>query len=500
MRESTPLTTPRVMGTETEFGIASRDPSATDPISNSLAVIGHYPGLSVPHAVWDYENENPLLDARGFEVDGERERPNPDYNRQLNKVLANGGRLYVDGAHPEYSTPECTNPREIVAYERISERILAQCLDEMTRVRGSEQFVLYKNNSDGKGNSYGYHENYMLSRLVPFERIVKALAPFFVTRPIYAGAGKVGAENQTSPADYQISQRADFFECLVDLNTMVKRPIVNSRDEPHADYGKYRRLHVIVGDANMAELSTYLKVGTLAIVLDLVEAGVELPQVELDDPVLAIKQVSRDLTMNGVLKLTGGRSTTALEIQRAYLKAAMDFYACHELNQVTKDVLVRWEDVLDKLERDPRLLAHELDWVAKRHIMESYMDRKGCGWNDSRVRLMDLQYHDVRPDKGLYYTLERSHLIERVVQDVEVSRAEFLPPPGTRAYFRGRCIGKFSKSIYGASWTSVLFDVGNTTIKKVPLMDPLRGTESLTADLLDQSDTAEALLARLKAS
>lgn len=488
------------MGTETEFGIASRDASATDPISNSLAVIGHYPGLSVPHAVWDYENENPLLDARGFEVDGERERPNPDYNRQLNKVLANGGRLYVDGAHPEYSTPECTNPREIVAYERISERILTQCLDEMTRVRGSEQFVLYKNNSDGKGNSYGYHENYMLSRSVPFERIVKALAPFFVTRPIYAGAGKVGAENQTSSADYQISQRADFFECLVDLNTMVKRPIVNSRDEPHADYGKYRRLHVIVGDANMAELSTYLKVGTLAIVLDLVEAGVELPQVELDDPVLAIKQVSRDLTMSGTLKLTGGRSTTALEIQRAYLKTAMDFYACHELNQVTKDVLVRWEDVLDKLERDPRLLARELDWVAKRQMMESYMDRKGCGWNDSRVRLMDLQYHDVRPDKGLYYTLERSHLIERVVQDVEVSRAEFMPPPGTRAYFRGRCIGKFSKSIYGASWTSVLFDVGNTTIKKVPLMDPLRGTESLTADLLDQSDTAEALLARLKAS
>jgi len=499
MRESTPLTTPRVLGTETEFGIASRDASATDPIANSLAVIGHYPGLSVPHAVWDYENENPLLDARGFEVDGERERPNPDYNRQLNKVLASGGRLYVDGAHPEYSTPECTNPREIVAYERISERILAQCLDEMIRIRGRDQFVLYKNNSDGKGNSYGYHENYMLSRSVPFERIVKALAPFFVTRLIFAGAGKVGAENQTSPVDYQISQRADFFECLVDLNTMVKRPIVNSRDEPHADYGKYRRLHVIVGDANMAEVSTYLKVGTLAIVLDLVEAGVELPQVELEDPVLAIKQVSRDLTMKGGLKLTGGRSKTALEIQRAYLKAAMNFFACHELNQITKDVLVRWEDVLDKLERDPRLLTQELDWVAKRHMMESYMERKGCGWNDPRVRLMDLQYHDVRPEKGLYYTLERSHLIERIVQDVEVARAEFTPPSGTRAYFRGRCIGKFAKSIYGASWTSILFDVGNATIKKVPLMDPLRGTESLTADLLDQSETAEALLARLKA-
>jgi len=196
---------------------------------------------------------------------------------------------------------------------------------------------------------------------------------------------------------------------------------------------------------------------------------------------------------------TDGRATTAVEIQRTYLKAAMDFYACHELDQVTKDILVRWEDVLDKLERDPRSLAEELDWAAKRHMIESYMDRKGCGWNDPRVRLMDLQYHDIRPDKGLYYALERSHLIERIVQDVEVVRAEFTPPSGTRAYFRGRCIGKFSKSIYGASWTSVLFDVGNTTIKKVPLMDPLRGTESLTAELLDQSESAEALLSKLKA-
>ncbi|MBA5867609.1 MAG: proteasome accessory factor PafA2 [Nitrospira sp. CR1.3] len=499
MSDANAPTTPRVLGTETEFGIASRDAAMADPITNSLAVIGHYPGLSVPHAVWDYENENPLLDARGFEVEGERERPNPDYNRQLNKVLANGGRLYVDGAHPEYSTPECTNPREVVAFERVAEKILAQCLDAMTRARGREQLVLYKNNSDGKGNSYGYHENYLVSRAVPFDRLVQVLAPFFVTRPIFAGAGKVGAENQTSPADYQISQRADFFECLVDLNTMVKRPIVNSRDEPHSEYSKYRRLHVIVGDANMAELSTYLKIGTLAIVLDLVEAGADLPQFELEDPVRAIKQVSRDLTIRETLKLSGGRSTTALAIQRAYLKAAMNFYACHDLPQVTKDVLVRWEEVLEKLERDPRLLVRELDWVAKRHMMESYMERKGCGWDDSRIRLMDLQYHDIRPEKGLYYTLERGHMIERIVQEVEVTRAEFMPPPGTRAYFRGRCVGKFSNSIYGASWTSVLFDVGNTTIKKVPLMDPLRGTEALTGDLLEQSDTAEALLAKLKA-
>jgi len=499
MADANAPSTPRVLGTETEFGIASRDAAMADPITNSLAVIGHYPGLSVPHAVWDYENENPLLDARGFEVDGERERPNPDYNRQLNKVLANGGRLYVDGAHPEYSTPECTNPREVVAFERVAERILAQCLDAMIKARGREQIVLYKNNSDGKGNSYGYHENYLVSRSVPFERLVQVLAPFFVTRSVFAGAGKVGAENQTSPADYQISQRADFFECLVDLNTMVKRPIVNSRDEPHCEHSKYRRLHVIVGDANMAELSTYLKIGTLAIVLDLVEAGADLPKFELEDPVRAIKQVSRDLQLKETLRMAGGQATTALAIQRGYLRAAMDFYACHDLPQVTKDVLVRWEEVLDKLERDPRSLVRELDWVAKRHLMESYMERKGCGWNDPRIRLMDLQYHDLRPDKGLYYTLERSHMIERIVQDVEISRAEFMPPSGTRAYFRGRCVGKYAKSIYGASWTSVLFDVGNTTIKKVPLMDPLRGTEALTAELLEQSDSAEALLEKLKA-
>ena len=243
----------RVIGTETEFGIAAKDAALSDPVAGSIAVIGHYPGLPAPNAIWDYENENPLLDARGFEVEGERERPNPEYNRQLNKVLANGGRLYVDGAHPEYSIPECSNPREVVAFERIGERILARSLTELTRARGREQCIVYKNNSDGKGNSYGYHENYMVSRAVPFDRILRVLAPFFVTRLIVAGAGKVGAENQTSPAEYQISQRADFFECLADLNTMVKRPIVNTRDEPHAEYSKYRRLHVIVGDANMAE-------------------------------------------------------------------------------------------------------------------------------------------------------------------------------------------------------------------------------------------------------
>ena len=489
----------RVIGTETEFGIAAKDAALSDPVAGSIAVIGHYPGLPAPNAIWDYENENPLLDARGFEVEGERERPNPEYNRQLNKVLANGGRLYVDGAHPEYSIPECSNPREVVAFERIGERILARSLTELTRARGREQCIVYKNNSDGKGNSYGYHENYMVSRAVPFNRLLQVLAPFFVTRLIVAGAGKVGAENQAGPAEYQISQRADFFECLADLNTMVKRPIVNTRDEPHAEYSKYRRLHVIVGDANMAELSTYLKVGTLSMVLELLEAGAALPHIELDEPVRAIKQVSRDLDMKQSLKLTNGRPTTALAVQRAYWSAATSYYADHPTTEIMQDVLRRWEHVLDCLEKDPRLLVEELDWVAKRHLIESYMDRKGCGWSDPRVKLMDLQYHDVRPDKGLFYTLERSNLIKRVVSEEEIVRAETLPPPGTRAYFRGRCAAKFAASLYGVSWTSVLFDFGNPTITRIPLMDPNRGTEAMTGALLDSCPTAEALLEKLKA-
>jgi proteasome accessory factor A len=499
MPEHTPTNRSRVLGTETEFGIAAKDNSAADPVTGSIAVIGHYTGLPAPRAIWDYEHENPLLDARGFEVDGERERPNPDYNRQLNKVLANGGRLYVDGAHPEYSTPECSTPREVVAFERAGERILAQSLREMARVRGSEQYLLYKNNSDGKGNSYGYHENYLVSRAVPFETIARVLTPFLVTRPIFAGAGKVGAENQTAPAEYQISQRADFFECLLDLNTMVKRPIINTRDEPHADHAKFRRLHVIVGDANMAEVSTYLKVGTLDIVLELLEAGANLPSVELDEPVRVFKQVSRDLDMKETLKLAGGRPTTAVAVQRAYLNAASSYYATKGLDPSTQDILRRWETVLDTLDRDPRLLVTQLDWVAKRHMIESYMDRKGCGWDDPRIKLMDLQYHDVRPDRGLFYTLERGDHIERIVEEAEIQRAELTPPPGTRAFFRGRCASKFAKALYGASWTSVLFDVGNATIKKVPLMDPHRGTQALTGGLLDTVDTVDALIEKLKA-
>ena len=493
------MTTKRAFGTETEFGIATRDPESVDPVSNSLFLINHYPNFPSPKILWDYENENPLLDIRGFEVEGERERPGPDYNRLLNKVLANGGRLYVDGAHPEYSTPECTTARGVVLYEKAGDRIMAAAVRAVEQVRGPGSLLVYKNNTDGKGNSYGYHENYLVARAIPFERVARTLVPFLVTRLIFTGAGKVGAENQTSPAVYQISQRADFFETLMDLNTMVKRPIINTRDEPHSDPVKYRRLHVIAGDVNMAECATYLKVGAMAVVLDMIEDNWALPAIELEDPVHAIKVVSRDLEVKADLRLAGGKATTAIAVQRAYCKAAQDYYASHELTLPVKEVLIRWEETLDKLERDPRELVRELDWVAKRDLIESYLDRKGCGWEDPRVAMMDLQYHDVRPEKGLYFTLERANRVERIVMDEEVCQAETVAPLDTRAYFRAACVKKWPQEVYAASWTSVLFDVGNAAIKKVPLMEPLRGTEALTKDLLDESDTVGALLEKLKA-
>lgn len=485
-----------LLGTETEFGVATRDPVASDPVSNAILLVNSYPHLPSGQALWDYENENPLRDARGFEVEGERERPGPDYNRLLNKVLANGGRLYVDGAHPEYSTPECTGPRDVVRYEKAGERIMDLCRELAGRGKGpNDRFVLYKNNTDNKGNSYGYHENYLVARALPFDCLIDQMTPFFVTRQVYAGSGKVGAEPRRDDITYQLSQRADFFEVLVDLNTMVKRPIINTRDEPHADPERYRRFHVIVGDATMADYSTYLKVGTTALVLKLVEQGGSVPGVQLEDPVGAIKAISRDPSLKLRLRLKEGGSATAVEIQQRYCEAVTT--RLQDAAPWAADVLAQWADVLAKLAQDPRQLSRRLDWVIKQELIESYMAKKGIGWNDPRVALLDLQYHDLRLERGLYYKLEREGCVDRLVTDDEVLSAVDQAPADSRAYFRSVCLKKFGKEVYGASWSSVLFDVGGGVVKRVPLMEPLRGTEALTGTLLRNVDSVDQLLTTL---
>jgi proteasome accessory factor A len=485
-----------LFGTETEFGVATRDPMAADPVSNAILLVNSYPHLPAGHALWDYEHENPLRDIRGFEVEGERERPGPEYNRLLNKLLANGGRLYVDGAHPEYSTPECTTPHDVVRYEKAGERAMDLCREIAGRLKGvPDRFILYKNNTDSKGNSYGYHENYLIDRSVPFERLVDNLAPFFVTRQIYAGSGKVGAEPRRDDVGYQLSQRADFFEVLVDLNTMVKRPIINTRDEPHADPDKYRRFHVIVGDATMSEYSTYLKVGTTALVLKLLEMGGAVPGVQLEDPVHAIKLVSRDPSLTCRVRLKGGGTATAIEIQQRYCEAV-----AAQLQNATPwaaEVIGQWSAVLTQLAEEPRQLARRLDWLIKRELIEAYIAKKKVGWNDPRVALMDLQYHDLRLDRGLYYKLEREGFVDRFLTEDEIVSAAEHPPAGSRAYFRSACLKKFPKEIYAASWSSIMFDVGGGVVKRIPLFEPLRGTEALIGEVVRNADSVEQLLGAL---
>src|SRR3989475_470448 len=319
--------------------------------------------------------EEQRSDARGFEYMEEKEGTSKEESRLINLILSNGARFYVDHAHPEYSSPETTNPRDLVIWDRAGERILNLSRQRAEAVSPPEQRILiYKNNTDGKGNSYGTHENYLMDRKVPFARIVQHMMPFFVTRQIFTGAGKVGAENNADPCDYQISQRADFLETEVGLETMHSRPIINTRDEPHADPEKYRRLHVIVGDANMAEISTYLKVGTTAIVLSMVEDDFIDRDLSVDQPVQAFRKVSRDLACRDTVRLKDGRTISAVDHQREFLALAKRYFKERQQPEPwVADVMGRWETTLDHLAEDPRQLGRELDWVIKRQLIENYV-------------------------------------------------------------------------------------------------------------------------------
>jgi len=474
----------KIMGTETELGITARVASDFDPVGGSMFLINALPA-EPRRAMWDYAGENPLLDARGYEVTGERERPSAQDNRATNKVLVNGGRWYVDGAHPEYSTPETTNARDLVLFEKAGERIADRCREAANRTLPPHQhLVLYKNNSDGKGNSYGYHENYLLARSVPFEKLVEGLTAFLVSRIVFAGAGKVGAENGAEPCVYQISQRADFFETLIGLDTMAKRPIINTRDEPHADEERYRRLHVIVGDSNMSEVSTYLKVGTTALVLAMVEDGALRKDLALEDPVRAIKEISHDTTCTRKVRLKRGKEFSAIELQREYLDLVRAYYATVEQPPQVTDLLERWERVLAQLAEDPRQCARELDWVAKQELIRAYMSRKGVGFDDQRIGLLDLQYHDVRRDRGLYHKLCRADKADRLFDEEAIERAMTTPPQTTRAKVR-------SDFINFASERNKSYDVGWSYLKlndryqrTILCKDPFKPTDPRVDELI----------------
>ncbi|NYI94549.1 depupylase/deamidase Dop [Streptomonospora nanhaiensis] len=497
----------RIMGIETEYGISVPGNPGANAMVTSTQVVNAYLAASAARARkarWDFEEENPLRDARGFDLAREVADPTQLTDEDLglaNVILTNGARLYVDHAHPEYSAPEVTNPRDAVLWDKAGERVMADAARRAGAVPGVEPIQLYKNNTDNKGASYGCHENYLMRRSTPFGDIVRHLIPFFVSRQVVCGAGRVGIGADGRDTGFQISQRADFFEVEVGLETTLKRPIINTRDEPHADPDKYRRLHVIIGDANMSEISTYLKLGTTSLVLAMIEDGFISVDLSLETPVADLRAFSHDPGLTHTARLRDGRRMTAVEIQREYLEQARKYVQDRfgaDIDTDTADILDRWESVLDRLTEDPMTLAEELDWVAKLKLLESYRTRDGLDWGHHRLQLVDLQYSDVRPDKGLYNRLVARGRMKRLLDEADVERSITEPPEDTRAYFRGRCLAKYADSVAAASWDSVIFDLpGYDSLQRVPTLEPLRGTREHVGALLDRSPTAADLVSVL---
>ncbi|MFL6071985.1 MAG: depupylase/deamidase Dop [Mycobacteriales bacterium] len=496
------------MGTEVEYGISVPGQPGANAMLSSSQIVNAYAARSEGNRRprWDFEEESPLRDARGFELGGPMTgdllETGDDELGLANVILPNGARLYVDHAHPEYSTPEVTNPRDLVVWDKAGERVMAEAARRAARIPGAQPIQLYKNNTDNKGASYGAHENYLMKRATPFADIVRHLTPFFVTRQVFCGAGRVGIGQDGSAHGFQISQRADFFEVEVGLETTLKRPIINTRDEPHADPEKYRRLHVIIGDANLSEIATYLKTGTTALVLAMIEDGFLTWDLALQAPVAALRAVSHDPTLTQTVTLRDGRRLTAVQVQMEYYEQARKYVEDRfgtDVDETTADVLRRWEAVLTKLAEDPMTCHRELDWVAKLRVLEGYRSRDGVDWDSPRLQLVDLQYADVRPDKGLYNRLVARGAIDTLVTEEEIQRALTMPPTDTRAYFRGNCLTRYPSQVVAASWDSVIFDLGRESLVRVPTLEPLRGTEAHVASLFERCQTAVELVDALTA-
>jgi Pup amidohydrolase len=500
----------RVMGIETEYGVSQPGAPEANPMVMSGQVVNAYAqplGARAGRARWDYEDEAPLRDARGFEMSramaDSSQLTDEDDPTLANVILTNGARLYVDHAHPEYSSPEVTGPRDAVLWDKAGERIMQAAARAIAADQALPQVNLYKNNTDGKGASYGTHENYLMSRATPFADIVRHLVPFFVSRQVVCGAGRVGIGPESEHSGFQLSQRADFFEVEVGLETTLKRPIVNTRDEPHASADKYRRLHVIIGDANLAEVSTLLKLGTTSLVLAMIEARALTKDLTVQRPVATLKAVSHDPSLREIVTLQDGTRLTAVQLQWAYLEQAQAFVESRygaDVDADTREVLDRWESVLTRLERDPMECARQLDWVAKLSLLQGFREREGLDWSHPRLGLIDLQYSDVRSDKGLFNRLVARGRIERVVEEKEVLHAVENPPEDTRAYFRGRCLAKYGRQVAAASWDSVIFELpGRSSLQRVPMLEPTRGGRDMVGALIDASETASELMAALEA-
>jgi Pup amidohydrolase len=514
----------RPVGIETEYGLNCEGfPGQTDAATNSpsSAVDFGYEASRIVKAAqvpgafrgWDYERENPYQDLRGHKVDRLARDPHDlqdrnDRSRQLsreellaNTVLLNGARYYNDHNHPEYCTEACLSLMELVAHDRAGERVLYDCevwrnleltrefpqLDPKPRVR------LLKNNTDYHGRTYGTHENYLFPRHLALETVIHAMIPFFVTRQVYCGAGKVGIETsggQTQPG-FQLSQRADFFEERIGINTTAQRPIFNTRDEPHADKSKYRRLHVIAGDANRSEWATAMKVGTTALVLDLVEDGWR-PSLELRDPVLAVKLVSRGHDLLATIELSSGKKVRALDVLTHYYEAAQGRYGGRD--EETTWVLGQWKEALDALAGDPAPLADRVDWLAKKTLYDQV--RQGKGWEDPTLRRLDLAYHLVDPGLSLFNALEKQGRVRRLVTDDQITAALTSGPTGTRGAVRSLLLRRFGPQIRRLEWDSVTFGSNGREVR-IQLDEVAGPLVTRVEQLVQQAPDLEGLFATM---
>ena len=492
------MATPKVCGIETEYGILLRG-ADVDPVTASSLIVSAYKDSPWASTSFDASHENPSRDARGVNLDDYLD-PIID-SKMINTVLSNGARYYVDHAHPEYSSPECATIREAVLFDVAGEFILRESMNKANeRLPENVRIDLFKNNSDGKGNSYGCHENYLIDRQIPFTKLAAFITTHFVTRQVFCGSGKVGHESPSGVVDqsgFQISQRADFFEEQVGLETTMKRPIVNTRDEPHCDPQKYRRLHVIVGDANMSQFASYLKLGSTALVLSMIEDGKFPQQLLIAHPVHAIKQISRDISMSEQILMADGTRMTAVEIQgelcaavRAYVEAGS---YCGLAQDEAYDVLFKWEQVVHDLASKQNLLTTKIDWIAKLSLVDGTKKRHSLADSDSRLKAIDLMYHSLDPKVCLATKMNIAHMFD----DETVANAVRRPPETTRAFFRGRVVEKWFDQVVNANWDSIVFDVANRPLQKLFMNEPLRGTRELTESIINSSSSIEELLALL---
>jgi proteasome accessory factor A len=410
------------------------------------------------------------------------------WGRSSNVFLRNGARLYLDvGSHPEYATPECDTPIDLVTHDKAGERILEGLLMDAERRLREEgiagDIYLFKNNTDSAGNSYGCHENYLVGRHGEFSRLADVLIPFLVTRQVICGAGKV--LQTPRGAVYCVSQRAEHIWEGVSSATTRSRPIINTRDEPHADAERFRRLHVIVGDSNMNECTTLLKIGSADLVLRMIEAGVVLRDLSLENPIRAIREISHDMTGRRKVKLANGREASSLEVQREYYSKASDFVSRRGSDPVAERVLDLWDRTLTAVETgDLDLVAREIDWVTKFQMIERYREKHGLQLSSPRVAQLDLAYHDVNRDRGLYYLLERKGAVKRVTSDLAIFEAKSVPPQTTRARLRGEFIRRAQEKRRDFTVDWVHLKLNDQAQRTVLCKDPFRAVDERVDKLI----------------